>query len=93
MLYAIFLLCLAIAPSAQTPAVGRLSREARLLFILMWTLVDDSGRLRWQPDAVIEQLYPFDADAPMLMAPGSKNSNARASSSATASTAWNTCAL
>ncbi len=53
---------------AQTPAVGRLSRNARLLCILMWTLVDDTGRLRWQPDAVIEQLYPFDADAPMLLA-------------------------
>ena len=53
---------------SQSAAVGRLSREARLLFIQMWTLVDDSGRLRWDAQALLEQLYPSDDDAPLLLA-------------------------
>ncbi len=53
---------------SQLPAVGRLSREARLLHILMWPVADDAGRLRFDPDGLVEQLYPFDTDAPMLLA-------------------------
>ena len=52
---------------AQIPAVGRLSRDARLLFIEMWTVADDAGRLRFVPDLLVEQLFPFDTDALMLL--------------------------
>ncbi len=29
---------------AQSPSMSRVSHEARLLFVLLWTLVDDAGR-------------------------------------------------
>ena len=51
----------------QLPAVGRLSREARLLHILLWPVADDAGRLRLDPDQLVEQLYPFDEDASFLL--------------------------
>jgi len=47
----------------QSESVGRLSRDARLLFILLWTIVDDKGRARAAPKLVAGQLYPFDDDA------------------------------
>ena len=28
----------------QSESIGALTREARLLFVLLWTIVDDSGR-------------------------------------------------
>lgn len=51
----------------RTPSLSRISREARLFFILLWTVADDSGRLRLDHERLTEQLYPFDEDVPLLM--------------------------
>src|SRR5471030_3026613 len=51
----------------RTPSLSRVSREARLFFILLWTLADDSGRLRLDHERLKDQLYPFDDDAPLLL--------------------------
>jgi hypothetical protein len=51
----------------RTPNLSRVSREARLFFILLWTLADDSGRLRLDHERLKDQLYPFDDDAPSLL--------------------------
>jgi hypothetical protein len=51
----------------RVPAIGRLSRDARLLFILLWTVADDKGRLRLDAESLVEQLYPFDGDAVQLL--------------------------
>jgi len=47
--------------------MGRVSREARLLFILLWTVADDAGRLRAAPRLLADLLYPFDDDASALL--------------------------
>lgn len=47
----------------QSESIGRLSREARLLFILLWTVADDHGRTRAAPRYLVGQLYPYDNDA------------------------------
>ena len=52
---------------AQSPSMSRIGREARLLFILLWPIADDAGRLRLIPDQLVEQLFPFDPDASMLL--------------------------
>jgi hypothetical protein len=52
-------------PISET--IGRLSREARLLYIQLWTVVDDSGRCRGSSRLLASQLYPFDDDAVALM--------------------------
>jgi hypothetical protein len=51
----------------RTPNLSRVSREARLFFILLWTVADDSGRLRLDHERLMERLYPFDGDAPSLL--------------------------
>ena len=51
----------------RTPSLSRVSREARLFFILLWTLADDSGRQRLDHERLKDQLYPFDDDAPSLL--------------------------
>jgi hypothetical protein len=51
----------------QTPSLSRISREARLFFILLWTVADDSGRLRLDHERLRERLYPFDDDVPPLL--------------------------
>ena len=51
----------------RSPTLSRVSREARLFFILLWTEADDSGRLRLDPERLKEQLYPFDSDALSLL--------------------------
>lgn len=51
----------------QSESVGRLSRDARLCFILLWTLADDSGRLRGNSRMLASLLYPYDDDAGRLM--------------------------
>jgi len=48
---------------SKSESNGRLSREARLLFILLWTVVDDEGRARAAPKLLAGELYPFDDDA------------------------------
>lgn len=44
--------------------MGRISRDARLAFILMWPHCDDAGRLRASSRALASLLFPFDNDAP-----------------------------
>ena len=52
---------------ARAPTMGRIGRDARLFFILLWTMADDAGRLRLDPESLQEQLFPFDTDALMLL--------------------------
>lgn len=53
-----------IQPSfARSPSMGRVSRDARLLFVLLWTVVDDEGRCHAAPDDLASVLYPSDFDA------------------------------
>jgi hypothetical protein len=47
----------------QSESIGRLSRDARLLFIQLWTIVDDSGVSRGASRILASLLYPFDDDA------------------------------
>jgi len=43
--------------------MGRISRDARLIFILLWTLADDYGRMRGNPQMLGGLLLPYDEDA------------------------------
>ena len=52
-------------PQSQT--IGKLSRDARLLFIQLWTIVDDDGRTRAAARMLASLLYPYDEDAPKLI--------------------------
>jgi hypothetical protein len=49
---------------AQSETLGRVSRDARLLFVSLWTIVDDSGRTRAASRLLASLLYPYDDDAP-----------------------------
>lgn len=51
----------------QSETIGRLSRDARLLFIQLWTLVDDEGRTRAASRMLASLLYPYDDDARELI--------------------------
>ncbi|WP_029082884.1 hypothetical protein [Bradyrhizobium sp. th.b2] len=51
----------------QSESVGKLSRDARLLFIQLWTLSDDEGRLRASSRMLASLLYPYDDDANFLI--------------------------
>lgn len=51
----------------QSESMGRISREGRLCFILLWTLADDEGRLRGNSRMLASLLYPYDDDAAGLM--------------------------
>jgi hypothetical protein len=51
----------------QSESMGRISRDARLLFIMMWTLADDAGRLRGTSRMLASLLFPYDEDAPKLI--------------------------
>jgi hypothetical protein len=51
----------------QSESIGRLSRDGRLLFIQLWTLVDDEGRARAASRMLASLLYPYDDDAPALI--------------------------
>lgn len=46
----------------EDETLGAVSRDARLLFILIWTRADDYGRFRASPAYLRGQLYPFDED-------------------------------
>ena len=48
----------------HSESLGRVSRDARLCFILLWTLADDSGRLRGNSRMLASLLFPYDDDAP-----------------------------
>src|ERR1019366_1133556 len=51
----------------QSETVGKLSRDARLLFILLWTIADDSGKTRGSSRMLASLLFPYDDDARELM--------------------------
>lgn len=51
----------------QSESMGRVSRDARLTFIQMWTLADDAGRLRGSSRMLASLLYPYDDDARALI--------------------------
>lgn len=51
----------------QSESMGRVSRDARLLFVLLWTLADDSGRLRGHSRMLASLLFPYDDDSPKLI--------------------------
>jgi hypothetical protein len=51
----------------QSESMGRVSRSARLCFILLWTIADDEGRLRGSSRMLASLLFPYDDDAPTLM--------------------------
>ncbi|BEV47334.1 hypothetical protein [Afipia carboxidovorans] len=51
----------------QSETVGKLSRDARLLFIQLWTIVDDAGRTRAASRMLASLLYPYDDDAHALI--------------------------
>jgi hypothetical protein len=44
----------------ESESVGRLSLGARLLFIQLFTIVDDAGRCRAAPQFLVSRLYPYD---------------------------------
>lgn len=48
----------------QSESMGRVSRDARLLFILLWTVSDDFGRTRAASRMLASLLFPYDDDAP-----------------------------
>jgi hypothetical protein len=52
---------------ARSPSMKRISRDARLLFVLIWTVVDDEGRCHADPDDLARVLFPEDFDAPRYM--------------------------
>ena len=51
----------------QSESMGRVSRESRLCFVLLWTLADDAGRLRGNSRMLASLLYPYDDDAKNLI--------------------------
>lgn len=51
----------------HSESMGRVSRDARLTFIQLWTLSDDAGRLRGNSRMLASLLFPYDDDAPKLI--------------------------
>lgn len=51
----------------QSESIGRISREARLLFVNLITIVDDAGRTRAPSRMLASLLYPYDDDVPALI--------------------------
>jgi len=51
----------------QSETIGKLSRDARLLFIELWTIADDSGRSRAASRMLASLLFPYDDDARELL--------------------------
>lgn len=51
----------------QSESMGNVSRDARLTFVLLWTLADDEGRLRGNSRMLASLLFPYDDDAPGLI--------------------------
>ena len=47
----------------QSETMGKVSRDARLLFILLWTIADDLGRTRGASRMLASLLFPYDDDA------------------------------
>jgi hypothetical protein len=51
----------------QSESMGRVSREARYCFIMLWTMADDAGRLRGASRMLASLLFPYDDDAATLI--------------------------
>ncbi len=51
----------------HSESMGRVSRDARLLFIQLWTICDDAGRTRGNSRMLASLLFPYDDDAPKLI--------------------------
>jgi hypothetical protein len=51
----------------QSESIGRLSRDARLLFLQLFTVSDDSGKARASSRMLASLLYPYDDDARELI--------------------------
>ena len=51
----------------HSESMGRVSRDARLLFILLWTLADDSGITRGSSRILASLLFPYDDDAKKII--------------------------
>ena len=47
----------------QSESMGRVSRDARLTFVMLWTVADDDGRLRGNSSLLAGLLFPYDDDA------------------------------
>lgn len=47
----------------HSESMGRCSRDARLCFILLWTIADDSGRTRGDSRLLASLLFPYDEDS------------------------------
>lgn len=51
----------------HSESMGRVSRESRLCFIMLWTIADDAGRLRGNSRMLASLLFPYDDDAKNLI--------------------------
>lgn len=51
----------------QSESMGRVSRDARLLFVMLWPICDDHGRTRAASRMLASLLFPYDDDAPGLI--------------------------
>ena len=51
----------------QSESMGDVSRDARLLFVELWTICDDEGRTRAASRMLASLLFPYDDDAPGLI--------------------------
>lgn len=51
----------------QSESMGRVSRDARLCFVNLFTLADDEGRLRGNSRMLASILFPYDDDVPALI--------------------------
>jgi len=51
----------------QSESMGRVSRDARLLFVMLWPICDDHGRTRAATRMLASLLFPYDDDAPSLI--------------------------
>lgn len=51
----------------HSESMGRVSRDARLTFIELWTLADDAGRLRGNSRMLASLLFPYDDDSKKLI--------------------------
>ena len=51
----------------QSESMGRVSRDARLLFVMLWPICDDHGRTRAASRMLASLLFPYDNDAAGLI--------------------------
>ena len=51
----------------QSESMGRVSRDARLLFVMLWPICDDHWRARASTRMLASLLFPYDDDAPSLI--------------------------